>query len=75
VGAGTSPPKAKKFDCLFVCLFLFVMLLNNRDSAIDFCIKAFELKNNFDIIRLGMLQLCTQVPFFFAPLVGATTEY
>jgi len=36
------------FDCLFVCLF--VTLLNVRDCAPDFAMKALEYKNDFDAV-------------------------
>jgi len=37
------------FVCLSVCLF--VKLLNVRDCAPDFAMKALEHRNNFDAIR------------------------
>jgi len=36
------------FVCLFVCLF--VTLLNVRDCAPDFVMKALEYRNNFDAV-------------------------
>jgi len=36
------------FVCLFVCLFL--TLLNVRDCAPDFAMKALEYRNDFDAI-------------------------
>jgi len=36
------------FVCLFVCLF--VTLLNVRDFAPDFAMKALEYRNNFDAV-------------------------
>jgi len=43
------------FVCLFVCLFvcfvcLFVALLNVRDCAPDFAMKALEYGNDFDAV-------------------------
>ena len=36
------------FVCLFVCLF--VTLLNVRDCAPDFAMKALEYRNDFDTV-------------------------
>ena len=36
------------FVCLFVCLF--ITLLNVRDCAPDFAMKALEYRNDFDTI-------------------------
>ena len=36
------------FVCLFVCLF--VTLLNVRDCAPDFAMKALEYRNDFDAV-------------------------
>ena len=51
-GARISPatgwPKTLNFLCLFVCLF--VTLLNVRDCAPDFAMKALEYRNDFDAI-------------------------
>ena len=51
-GARISPAAgaAKKieFFCLFVCLF--VTILNVRDCAPDFAIKALEYRNDFDTV-------------------------
>jgi len=43
------------FFCLSVCLFvcfvcLFVLLLNVRDCAPDFAMKALEYRNDFDTV-------------------------
>jgi len=38
----------ESFVCLFVCLF--VALLNVRDCAPDFAMKALEYRNNFDAV-------------------------
>ena len=50
-GARISPaagwPKTLSF-CLFVCLS--VTLLNVRDGAPDFAMKALEYKNDFDAV-------------------------
>ena len=45
--------KNVEFFILFVCLFvcLFVTLLNVRDGAPDFAMKALEYRNNFDAAR------------------------
>ena len=52
-GARISPAAgvAKNVDffvCLFVCLF--VTLLNVRDCAPDFAMKALEYRNDFDTV-------------------------
>jgi len=53
VGLGFHPPlgqpKTLSFVCLFVCLSvcLFVTLLNVRDCAPDFAVKALEYRNDF----------------------------
>ena len=41
-----------EFFCLSVCLFvcLFVTLLNVRDCAPDFAMKALEYRNDFDTV-------------------------
>ena len=54
-GARISPAAgvAKNFEfCLFVYLSdgMFVMLLNVRDCAPDFAMKAFEYRNDFDAV-------------------------
>jgi len=36
------------FACLFVCLS--VTLLNVRDCALDFAMKALEYRNGFDVV-------------------------
>jgi len=43
---------AEFFVCLFVCLSvcLFVTLLNVRDCAPDFAMKALEYRNDFDAV-------------------------
>jgi len=43
------------FVCLFVCLSvcLFVTLLNVRDFAPDFAVKALEYRNDFDFVGYG----------------------
>ena len=39
------------FVCLFVCFVcLFVMLLDVRDCATDFAMKALEYRNDFDAV-------------------------
>ena len=52
VGLGFHPPPGwpKTLSFLTVCLFvsLFVMLLNARDSAPDFAMKALEYRNDID---------------------------
>jgi len=49
-GARISPAAgvAKNVEFVFVCLF--VTLLNVRDCAPDFTIKALEYRNDFDAI-------------------------
>ena len=49
-GARISPAAgvAKNVFCLFVCLF--VTLLNVRDCAPDFAMKALEYTNDFDAV-------------------------
>ena len=49
-GARISPAAgvAKNVFCLFVCLF--VTLLNVRDCATDFAMKALEYRNDFDTV-------------------------
>ena len=52
-GARISPAagvakKVEFFVCLFVCLF--VTLLNVRDCAPDFAMKALEYRNDFDTV-------------------------
>jgi len=51
-GAWISPAAgvAKTLSFLSVCLFvcLFVTLLNVRDCAPDFAMKAFDYRNDFD---------------------------
>ena len=53
-GARISPTAgaAKNVVFLSVCLFvcLFVTLLNVRDCAPDFAMKALEYRNNFDAV-------------------------
>ena len=55
-GARISPAarvaKNVEFFCLSVCLFvcLFVTLLNVRDCAPDFAMKALEYRNDFDTV-------------------------
>ena len=53
-GARISPAVgvAKNVEFLSVCLFvcLFVTLLNVRDCAPDFAMKALEYRNDFDAI-------------------------
>ena len=55
-GARISPAagaaKNVEFFCLSVCLFvcLFVTLLNVRDCAPDFAMKASEYRNDFDAV-------------------------
>ena len=55
-GARISPAagvaKNVEFFCLSVCLSvcLFVTLLNVRDCAADFAMKALEYRNNFDAV-------------------------
>jgi len=52
VGLGFHPPlgqpKTLSFFVLFVCLF--VTLLNVRDCAPDFAMKALEYRNDFDTV-------------------------
>jgi len=56
-GARISPAagaaKNVEFFCLSVCLFvcLFVTLLNVRDYAPDFAMKALEYRNDFGTVR------------------------
>ena len=52
-GARNSPTagvakNVEFFVCLFVCLF--VTLLNVRDCAPDFAMKALEFRNDFDAV-------------------------
>jgi len=53
-GAGISPAagQPKMLSFLFVCLFvcLFVTLLNVRDCAADFAMKALEYRKDFDTV-------------------------
>ena len=55
-GARVSPAagvaKNVEFFCLSVCLFvcLLVTLLNVRDCAPDFAMKALEYRNDFDTV-------------------------
>jgi len=53
-GARISPAagvaKNVEFFCLFVCLSLFVTLLNVRDCMPDFAMKALEYRNDFDAV-------------------------
>ena len=55
-GARISPAagaaKNVEFFCLSVCLFvcLFLTLLNVRDCAPDFAMKALEYRNDFDTV-------------------------
>jgi len=44
----TLPWRSKTFFCLCVCVYVSVTLLNERDSAHDFAIKALEYRNHFD---------------------------
>ena len=60
VGLGFHPPPGwpktlSFFVCLSVCLFvcLFVTLLNVRDCAPDFAMKALEYRNDFDAVGRG----------------------
>jgi len=50
VGLGFHPPpgQPKTLSFLFVCLF--VALLNARDCAPDFAMKAWEYRNDFDTV-------------------------
>ena len=54
-GARISPTagvaKNVEFFCLFVCVS--VTLLNVRDCALDFAMKAFEYRNDFDTVDRG----------------------
>jgi len=53
VGLGFHPPPGWPKTCfLSVCLFvcLFVTLLNVRDCAPDFAMKALEYRNDFDVV-------------------------
>ena len=54
VGLGFHPPPGwpKTLSFFFVCLFvcLFVTLLNVRDCAPDFAMKALEYSNDFDTV-------------------------
>ena len=38
------------FVCLFVCVCLLVTLLNIKDCAPDFAMKASEYRNDFDAV-------------------------
>ena len=54
-GARISPAaeaaKNVEFFCLSVCLLtLFVTLLNVRDCALDFAMKALAYRNDFDAV-------------------------
>ena len=57
VGLGFHPPPGwpKTLSFLSVCLFvcLFVTLLNVRDCAPDFAMKALEYRNDFDTVGYG----------------------
>jgi len=48
----TAAAKNVEFFCLSVCLYvcLFVTLLNVRDCAPDFAMKALEYRDDFDTI-------------------------
>ena len=56
LGLGFHPPagvvkNVEFFVCLFVPLVcLFVTLLNVRDCAPDFAMKALEHRNDFDVV-------------------------
>ena len=56
VGLGFHPPPGwpKKLSflcvCLSVCLFVTLTLLNVRDCAPDFAMKALEYRNDFDTV-------------------------
>ena len=51
-GARISPAAGAAKNVEFVCLsvFLFVTLLNVRDCAPDFAMKALECRNDFDTV-------------------------
>ena len=56
------PPGWPKTLRFFVCLsvFLFVTLLNVRDCAADFAMKALEYRNDFDAVgRFVVVQSCS----------------
>ena len=59
--------------CLFVCLF--VTLLNVRDCAPDFAMKALEYRNDFDAFGLGKVCSCAPVLNFVRLLpIGDNTK-
>ena len=76
-GARISPAagaaKKVKFFCLSVCLSvcLFVTLLNVRDCAPDFAMKALEYRNDFDAVGL---KLCTVLNFLRLMTIGDITK-
>jgi len=78
-GARISPAaeaaKNVEFFCLFVCLSLSVMLLNVRDCAPDFAMKALEYRNDFDTVGYGNVCSCAPVFNFLRLLpIGDTTK-
>ena len=65
--------KNVEFFCLFVCLF--VTLLNVRDCAPDFAMKALEYRNDFDVVGYGKVCSCAPVFNFLRLLpIGDNTK-
>ena len=66
VGLGFHPPQGRSktlsFLCVCLSVCLFVTLLNVRDCAPDFAMKALEYRNDFDAVGYGTV--CSCVPVF-----------
>ena len=65
------------FVCLSICLSLClsVTLLNVRDCALDFAMKALEYRNDFDAVGQGKVCSCAAVFNFLRLLpIGNTTK-
>jgi len=61
VGLGFHPPPGQPKTLSFF-VFLFVTLLNIKDCAPDFAMKAWEYINDFDTVGYG--KVCSSVPMF-----------
>ena len=79
VGLGFHPPQGQPktlsffFVCLSVCLS--VTLLNVRDCAPDFAMKALEFRNSVDAVGYGKVCGCAPVFNFLRLLpIGVTTK-
>ena len=61
-GARISPATGVAINVeFFVCVCLFVTLLNVRDCAPDFAMKALEYRNDFDAVGKGKVCGCAPV--------------